>query len=59
MTVASALTSSASPADRPLDYRILATSATSTMERELNEAGVRGIASAKPLAAYPQTADQR
>jgi len=29
-------------ADRPLDYRILATSKTSTMERELNEASAAG-----------------
>jgi hypothetical protein len=33
---------SASAVDHPLDYRILATSRTSTMEKELNEAGAAG-----------------
>jgi len=32
----------ATAADRPVEYRLLATSKTSTMERELNEAGAAG-----------------
>jgi hypothetical protein len=32
----------ATAADRPVEYRLLATSKTSTMERELNEAGAEG-----------------
>jgi hypothetical protein len=36
-------------ADGPLDYRILATSKTSTMEKELNEAAARGYRFAKAM----------
>lgn len=40
---------SAGAADRPLDYRILATSRTSTMEKELNEAAAAGYRFSKAM----------
>lgn len=39
----------ASAADRPLDYRVLATSRTSTMERELNESAAAGYRFTKAM----------
>ncbi len=41
--------SAASGADGPLDYRILATSKTSTMDKELNEAAADGYRFAKAM----------
>ena len=49
MTVAGAAFSAASAADGPLEYRILATSKTSTMEKELNEAAADGFHFAKAM----------
>lgn len=37
-----ALSTAANAADKQLEYRVLATSKTSTMEKELNEAGAAG-----------------
>ncbi len=39
----------ASAADRPLDYRVLATSRTSTMEKELNESAAAGYRFTKAM----------
>lgn len=39
----------ASAADRPLDYRVLATSKTSTMEKELNESAAAGYRFTKAM----------
>ena len=39
----------ATAADRPLEYRVLATSQTSTMEKELNEAGAAGYRFSKAM----------
>ena len=49
--VVASLTTSigARAADRPLDYRILATSRTSTMERELNESAAAGYRFTKAM----------
>jgi hypothetical protein len=44
-----AMSVSARAADGPLDYRILATSKTSTMEKELNEAAAGGYRFAKAM----------
>ncbi len=49
MTAAGAALSTASAADGPLEYRILATSKTSTMEKELNEAAADGFRFAKAM----------
>ena len=49
-TVASlAISIAANGADNPVDYRILATSKTSTMEKELNEAATAGYRFAKAM----------
>src|SRR2546423_6655075 len=47
--VSLAMSVSAHAADTPLDYRILATSKTSTMEKELNEAAADGYRFAKAM----------
>ena len=39
----------ASAADGPLDYRVLATSRTSTMEKELNDAALSGYRFSKVM----------
>ena len=44
-----ALSTAASAADRPLEYRVLATSKTSTMEKELNEAAAAGYRFSKAM----------
>jgi hypothetical protein len=49
VTVAGFASIAATAADGPLDYRILATSKTSTMEKELNEAAAGGYRFAKAM----------
>ena len=44
-----AMSIAAKGADGPLDYRVLATSKTSTMDNELNEAGADGYRFAKAM----------
>jgi hypothetical protein len=49
LTVMAAVNAAAIAADRELDYRILATSRTSTMEKELNEAAAAGYRFTKAM----------
>ena len=49
IVAASFALSVATAADQPLDYRLLATSKTSTMEKELNEAGSAGYHFSKAM----------
>ena len=49
VTAAGFASIAAMAADGPLDYRILATSKTSTMEKELNEAAAGGYRFAKAM----------
>jgi len=44
-----AMSTAASAADRPLEYRVLATSRTSTMEKELNQAAAAGYRFSKAM----------
>jgi hypothetical protein len=44
-----AMSTAANAADRPLEYRVLATSRTSTMEKELNQAAAAGYRFSKAM----------
>ena len=59
IVAASFALSVATAADQPLDYRLLATSKTSTMEKELNEAGSAGYHFSKAMGGVTANAARR